>query len=71
MGLTVACATAAILTVGSAAPAFPLPPLGYNSWYQFDIHINESLVRATADAFVRLGLDKVRATWLSSIVKLP
>lgn len=32
------------------------PPMGWNSWNQFDCDIDEELVRQTADAFVSTGL---------------
>ena len=37
------------------------PPMGYNTWYDLSSSpaMNESMVMATADAIVRLGLDKL------------
>ena len=34
------------------------PPMGWNSWYCYYCNINESIVKATADAIVAKGLDK-------------
>lgn len=34
------------------------PPMGWNSWNTFGTDINEQIVMETADAIVRLGLDK-------------
>ena len=35
------------------------PPMGWNSWNKFKCHINEDLIRKTADRIVSLGLDKL------------
>ncbi|MBR4933307.1 MAG: glycoside hydrolase family 27 protein, partial [Clostridia bacterium] len=35
------------------------PPMGWNSWNTFGTDINEQIVLETADAIVKLGLDKV------------
>lgn len=34
------------------------PPMGWNSWNYFDCNINETVVKATADRLIELGLDK-------------
>jgi alpha-galactosidase len=34
------------------------PPMGWNSWNHFDCNISETIVKATADRIVELGLDK-------------
>ena len=41
-----------------------LPPMGWNSWYNFTCHFNQSMIEQTADAIVRLGLDKLGYTYL-------
>ena len=33
----------------------PTPPMGWNSWNTFNTNINENLIRAVADAFVKDG----------------
>jgi len=35
------------------------PPLGWNSWNHYGCHINEDVIRATADALVSTGLSKL------------
>lgn len=37
-----------------------LPPLGFSSWNSFECQVNETVMRATMDAFVDLGLIHVR-----------
>jgi alpha-galactosidase len=34
----------------------PTPPMGWNSWNRFGCHIDEQLIRETADAMVRSGM---------------
>ena len=34
----------------------PVPPMGWNSWNTFYEHVNEKLIRTTADAIVDQGL---------------
>src|SRR5262245_5432058 len=60
---TVTVATTAV-TLGTAGPAaaapvvnLTAPPMGWNSWNRFGCNINESLIRATADAIVANNLD--------------
>ena len=36
-----------------------IPPMGWNSWNHYRFNISEKVVKETADAFVRLGLDKL------------
>lgn len=36
-----------------------LPQMGYNSWYSFGCHVNQTLIMETAKAFGTLGLDKL------------
>lgn len=42
-----------------------LPARGWNSWFAFDTHLNESSVRANADAFLRLGLRELNFTLIA------
>ena len=34
------------------------PQMGWNSWNHFHCNITQDLVKQTADAFIKLGLDK-------------
>lgn len=50
---------AALLAVSFSAPAQQLaatPPMGWNSWNKFACHVNEKLIRETADAMVSSGM---------------
>ena len=40
------------------------PPMGWNSWNTFGAHIDEALIRETADAMVREGLDRLGYRYL-------
>lgn len=40
------------------------PPMGWNSWNTFGAHIDEALIRETADAMVREGLDRLGYSYL-------
>ena len=40
------------------------PPMGWNSWNTFGENINAALIKETADAFVKNGLDKVGYEYL-------
>jgi hypothetical protein len=43
--------------VAAAAPGgFTRPPIGWNAWFAYRQAANSSLIMATADALVRLGL---------------
>ena len=52
------CATAA--ASAQATPSQPMlattPPMGWNSWNKFGCHVNEQLIRETADAMVASGM---------------
>src|SRR5579884_2278908 len=37
----------------------PTPPMGWNSWNKFGCHIDENLIRETADAMVASGMKDV------------
>jgi alpha-galactosidase len=41
------------------------PPMGWNDWNAFGCNVNDSLVRATADAFVSLGLRDAGYTYVN------
>jgi alpha-galactosidase len=41
------------------------PPMGWNDWNRFGCNINDALVRATADAFVSLGLRDAGYTYVN------
>ena len=41
------------------------PQMGYNTWYDMGCSITEDLVRATADKFIALGLDKYGYEYLN------
>jgi alpha-galactosidase len=47
------------LTVAVSGQKFPnlapTPPMGWNSWNTFNTNINENLIRAVADEFVKDG----------------
>lgn len=53
-------ATAALLTLPAAAQKFEglalTPPMGWNSWNTFACDIDETVVKETADLFIKLGL---------------
>src|SRR5260370_18864486 len=34
----------------------PTPPMGWNSWNKFQCHVDENLLRQTADAMVQSGM---------------
>lgn len=64
--LTAAAATAALEIradnpAHAATPvvAITAPPMGWNSWNRFGCNIDESLIRATADAIIANNLDDV------------
>ncbi len=56
--------TLLVTLVGASAPHVPLvdnglaltPPMGWNSWNHFSCHINESIVRETADSMAADGM---------------
>ena len=55
--LAAAVSAAATLSSHAAAPpVFTKPFLGFNAWFAFDTSLNETLIRAQADAMVSLGL---------------
>jgi alpha-galactosidase len=62
MALLVLCA------LSSTAQKFeglaPTPPMGWNSWNTFGTHINEDLVKQTADLFVSSGLKAAGYTYI-------
>ncbi|KAI4332115.1 hypothetical protein L6164_017051 [Bauhinia variegata] len=41
------------------------PPMGWNSWNHFNCHINEEIIRGTADALVSTGLSKLGYTYVN------
>ena len=41
-----------------------LPPMGWNSWYNFSCHFNQSMVEQTADVIIQKGLDKLGYTYV-------
>jgi alpha-galactosidase len=55
-----ASVTSSPATAGSSRAAAgglaPTPPMGWNSWNKFGCHIDESLIRETADAMVTSGM---------------
>lgn len=42
----------------------PTPPMGWNSWNTFETHIDEALVRETADIMVRTGMKDAGYTYI-------
>ncbi|HWB25062.1 MAG TPA: glycoside hydrolase family 27 protein [Chitinophagaceae bacterium] len=42
----------------------PTPPMGWNSWNTFQTHIDENLVKATADLFISDGLKDAGYTYI-------
>jgi len=51
-----ACARTPSPAVSPARGLAPAPPMGWNSWNRFGCHIDEQLIRETADAMVRSGM---------------
>ena len=41
-----------------------LPPMGWNSWYNFTCHFNQSMIEQTVDAIIEKGLDKLGYTYV-------
>ena len=41
-----------------------LPPMGWNSWYNFTCHFNQSMVEQTVDIIIQKGLDKLGYTYV-------
>ena len=41
-----------------------LPPMGWNSWYNFTCHFNQSMVEQTVDVIIQKGLDKLGYTYV-------
>ncbi|EXX68266.1 uncharacterized protein OCT59_013002 [Rhizophagus irregularis] len=41
------------------------PPMGWNSWNRFHCNINENLIKQTADALIKYGLDEVGYKYLN------
>jgi alpha-galactosidase len=71
MGL-VAAGLAVVTSVARPAPAYALdnglartPPMGWNDWNAFGCNVSDSLVRATADAFVSAGLRDAGYTYVN------
>src|SRR5690348_10272796 len=63
---------AAVPAVTRQAPALALdnglartPPMGWNDWNAFGCNVSDPLVRATADAFVSLGLRDAGYTFVN------
>jgi hypothetical protein len=75
----IAASGAAVAAAGSSAPAgapsaaapFLYPPRGWNSWFAFDVHLNDSVMRSNADALVRLGLAAKGFTYVSPVKEPP
>ena len=55
-----AIASALALSIPATAQKFEglamTPPMGWNSWNTFACDINETVVKETADLFIKLGL---------------
>ena len=52
-------ATATLLTprpLSAQVTLAPTPPMGWNSWNKFACHVDENLLRQTADAMVKSGM---------------
>src|SRR5262245_25853923 len=69
---TIVTASAVIVALGSAGPAAAAPVvslaarrMGWNSWNRFGCTINESLIRATADAIVANNLDDLGYVYMN------
>jgi alpha-galactosidase len=67
-----ALAAATLTAVTRPAPALALdnglartPPMGWNDWNAFGCNVSDSLVRATADAFVSAGLRDAGYTYVN------
>ena len=41
-----------------------LPPMGWNSWYNFTCHFNQSMVEQTVNIIIQKGLDKLGYTYV-------
>ena len=50
---------------GTRAPA-RTPPLGFNTWVQFGMQTNSTILTDTAEAFVRLGLKDMGFVYVNS-----
>ncbi len=49
----------------AAAGLAPVPPMGWNSWNEFQGSVNEKLIKSVADAFVSSGLKDAGYTYVN------
>ncbi len=53
--LGVAAAVAVARAAAAPSTTFSQPFRGFNPWFAFDVHLNETVMRENADALVSLG----------------